>query len=611
MFRSCIFFACLCSMIIAPFHDAKAFWGPEKLSPKAERAKKVLEGFDEEVADSLTGYQIPGAAIGIVVDGYVVYSKGFGLRDREKKTPVTADTLFLIGSCTKAFTAFAMGCLVDEGLANWDDRIVDWIPDFRLSDQYASQMLTIRDLLSHQTRLPRHDYIWYNSNLTRTELFQRIRYLDLALDNCEHFHYNNLMYMTVGMAMEKIANKKWEDLVSQKILNPLRMTHTGFSSAEMKKSSDYALPYIEKEDGLKRMPIRDFTLIAPGGGMYSNSNDMCRWMQLQLKHGEWQQKSLISFATFKEMQAPQVVVSGYPESKEEQVRAYGLGWYIQSYLGSLNVMHDGTLDGYMSAVSLLPQKDIGVVVLCNKNLTAWPRLVIMEAFDRILEMPRNGWLKEGLEGLAKNKEMQQENQKKESLNRKVGTAPSHSLEDYIGEYENPGYGIFNVEYVDGVLRVVYNNLIFPLEHWHYDVFNITGASEETFISLKNIKATFRNNVNGDICEVVVPLETKTPDVVFVRKPKDSLSNIAYLRSFAGVYEIYSYTVEILLRNQVLYAIIPGQPMYELTPTGENEFSIKSFTGFTVRFVMDANHQVEEALLIQPYGIVYTAKPKQS
>lgn len=611
MFRRVVFFVCLCSAAFSPLREAKAFWGTEKLSPKAERAKKVLEGFDEEVVDSMAGYQIPGAAIGIVVDGYVVYSKGFGLRDREKKTPVTTDTLFLIGSCTKAFTTFAMGCLVDEGLVSWDDRMVDWIPDFRLSDQYASQMLTIRDLLTHQTRLPRHDYIWYNSKQTREELFHRIRYLDLATDNSDHFHYNNLMYLAVGMAMEKIANKKWEDIVSQKILTPLRMTHTGFSSAEMKKSSDYALPYIEKEDGLRQMPIRDFSLIAPGGGMYSNLNDMCRWVQLHMRNGEWQQKSLISLATFKEMQAPQVVVSGYPESKEEQVRAYGLGWYIQSYLGSLNVMHDGALDGYMSVVTLLPQKDIGIVILCNKNLTAWPRLLVMEAFDRILEIPRNGWIKEGLAGLAKNKEMQKENQTKESMNRKMGTSPSHPLEDYAGDYENPGYGRLTIEYVDGVLRVVYNNIALPLEHWHYDVFNICGESEETFISLKNVKVTFRNNINGDIGEIVVPLETKTPDVVFTRKPKDSLSNTAYLHSFVGIYEIYSYTVEIMLRNQTLYAIIPGQPMYELTPSGKNEFSIKSFTGFTVRFVMDANNLVEEALLIQPYGIVYTAKPKRS
>jgi CubicO group peptidase (beta-lactamase class C family) len=611
MIRSAVFFLCVLSMFLFPVREAKAFWGSEKCSPKAERAKKVLDGVDELIQNSMRDYMIPGAAIGVVVDGTVVYVKGYGLRDLEKKIPVTTDTLFPVGSFTKAFTSFAVGCLIDEGLIGWDDRIVDWLPDFRLSDQYVSQILTLRDLLSHQTQLPRHDYVWYNSDLSRDDLFRRLRRLDLITDGYDRFHYNNLMYMVVGMVMEKAAHKPWEEIVSQKILNPLRMTHSGFSVSEMQKSSDYAFPYIEKDGKLKRMKFRDYSLIAPAGGMFSNVNDLCRWMQLNLKQGEWQQKSLISVATFKEMQSPQVVVGGYPESKEEQVRAYGLGWYVQSYLGVLNVMHDGVADGFISIISMLPQKNIGVVVLCNKNFNAWPRLVVMELFDRLLEMPQNDWLKEGLTGMAKNKEISLENQKKESLNRKKDTHPSHPLEEYAGEYEHPGYGRIVVECVDGALQVVFNHLTYRLEHWHYDVFNVCEESDDTFFSFKNTKFTFRNNLNGDVSELIVPLEMKSPDIIFSHKQADSLSNTAYLRSFSGIYEIYSYTVEIMLRNQTLYAVIPGQPMFELIPSGKNEFTIKSYAGFSVRFVMDANNQVEEVLLIQPYGIVYTAKPKQN
>jgi CubicO group peptidase (beta-lactamase class C family) len=610
MLRSAVFFLCLCAVILTPVREAKSFWGSEKLSPKAERAKKVLEGYDEEVEKSMRDYQIPGASIGIVVDGTIVYTKGFGLRDCEKKLPVTTDTLFLIGSCTKALTTFAMGCLVEEGLINWDEKMIDLLPDFRLSDQYVTQMLTLRDILSHQTPLPRHDYMWYNSELTRSEVFHRMRYLDLATDSCDRFHYNNLMYLVAGMVMEKAAKKSWEEIISQKILIPLRMTHTGFSIDEMKKSSDFAYPYLEKESKFTRMNYRNFSVVAPAGGLYSNINDMCRWVQLQLKQGEWQGKPLISLATFKELHAPQVVATGYPESRDAQIRAYGLGWYVQTYLGTLNVVHDGALDGYMSIVTLLPQKDIGVVVLCNKNYNAWPRLIAMEAFDRIMEIPRNGWLEEGMKGFEKNKEIMQENQKKESMNRKKGTQPSHPLEEYVGEYEHPGYGRLAIECVDKKLRAVYNGFIFQLEHWHYDVFNVCDESEDGFLSFKNVKFTFRNNLQGDIDELTVPFELKSPDIVFKRKPSEALNNTAYLRSFAGIYEIYSYTVEILLRNHSLFALIPGQPLYELIPSGKNEFSIKSLSGFALRFVMDSNNQVEEVLLTQPYGIVYTAKPKK-
>ena len=608
MIRIGIVSVCLCTMI-APISDGNAYWGSEDLSPKAERAKKVLEGFDKVVENALREYQVPGAAIGIVVDGSVVYVKGCGVRDLEKKLPVTPDTIFSIGSCTKAFTTFALGCLVDEGVVGWDDRMIDIMPEFRMSNQYATRMMTLRDLLSHQTGLPRHDYMWYNSKMTRQEVLRRIRYLDLSFDSSDHFIYNNLMYLAIGMAMEKIANKSWEEIISQKILIPLGMSRTNFTFAEMQKSSDYALPYIERENGLKRMVFRDFSIIGPAGSMNSNVNEMCRWVELQLDQGQWQQKPLIGPATFKEMHSPQVVATGYPESKEEQVRAYGMGWYIQSYLGYHNVMHDGALDGFTSVVSLLPEEHIGVVVLCNKNLTALPRLLAMEVFDRVLEMPPSNWLKEGLEGIAKSKEMMREHQIKDELNRKKGTHPSHPLEEYVGEYENPGYGRIKIDLMNGELQATFNNIVFQLEHWHYDVFSISKESEELFLTLKGSKFTFRNNTSGDIGELLVPFEQKAPEVLFKRKVADSLSAVTYLRQFAGVYEIYSYTVEIMMRNQTLYAVIPGQPLYELIPCGKNEFTVKSLAGYSVRFVLDANNQVQEVLLIQPYGIVYTAKPK--
>ena len=609
MFRSGIISLCLCAVVVSPTCEVHAFWGSEKMSTKAERAKTVLEGFDAEIEKALNDYKVPGLAIGVVVDGYVVYSKGFGLRDCEKKQSVTPDTLFLIGSCTKAFTSFALGCLIDEGHATWDDRMIDILPSFRLSDQYATQRLTLRDLLSHQTALPRHDLMWYNSQLSQHDILHRLRYLDFASDSCDHFHYNNLTYLAVGLAMENMVDKSWQEIVTQKILSPLGMTHTNFSVFDMQKTSDFAFPYIEKDGELKRMNFRDFSKIAPAGGLTSNVTDMCRWVKLQLDGGQWQQKQLISPATFKEMQSPQVVATGYPESKEEQIRAYGLGWYIQTYGGYRYIMHDGAIDGFTSIVSLLPDEKAGTVILCNKNLTAVARLLAMEVFDRILELPSNDWLKEGLAGVEKNKEVS-ETQNNETLTHKKGTHPSHPLEDYVGEYENPGYGRIKIELNNGELQVVYNGLTLKLEHWHYDVFNVCDQSEETIISLKNVKFTFSSNLNGDIGQLIVPFEQKAPDVVFTRMPADTLNELTYLRQFAGIYEIYSYTVEILLRNHALYSVIPGQPLYELVPSGKNEFTVKSLAGFSVRFVMDSNEQVQEVLLIQPYGIVYSAKPKR-
>lgn len=607
MIRCGVFAFCICAAVVAPVGDARAFWGSEKLSPKAERAKKTLEGFDAEIENSLREFGIPGCALAVIVDGHVVFSRGLGFRNYEKKLPVSVDTEYLIGSCTKAFTSFAIGCLVDDGYLRWDDRMIDLIPDFRLSDQFVSQKLTLRDLLAHRTPLPRHDLMWYNSNLTRQDVFRRMRYLDFDSNQAELFHYSNITYLAAAMAAEKTLNKTWEELVSEKILAPLGMRHTGFSAAEMQKHSDIALPYIEKDEKIKQMNFRDFSLIGPAGGMYSNVTDLSRWVQMLLKHGEWQQKALISSATLKEIHSPQTIATGYPESKEEQVRAYGLGWYVQSYLGILNVMHDGAIDGFSSVISMLPSKDIAVLILCNINLTAWPRYVVMEAFDRVLEVPRNDWMKEGLNLLIKTREIARESRQKEETNRKKGTQPSHRLEDFAGEYEHPGYGTIKIECADGALVAHYNNLCLGLEHWHYDVFNICSESEDTFFSIKNMKMIFRNNLNGEVGELAVPFEMKTKDIIFTRKQTDSLADLAYLRQFVGKYEIYGYTVHIKLTDNGLLAVIPGNTESELEPMGVNHFSVKKFKGCWVRFAMDENNLVIEAQLTTPYGVTYTGK----
>jgi CubicO group peptidase (beta-lactamase class C family) len=610
MIRNLFFLLCIGMATFFP-GTSSAFWGFSKSSPKVERAKVVLEDVDKLIEQSIKNFLIPGVAVGIVVDGTVVYTKGFGFRDLEKKKCVTPDTLFPIGSVTKAFTAFSMGCLIDEGVMEWDDRVVDWLSEFRLSDESVSQKLTLRELLSHQTRLPRHDYMWYNGDLTREELFCRLRYLDMASDSYDRFHYNNLLYTVVGMAVEKAAHKKWEEVVTQKILNPMGMTHTGFSVADMQKSTDYALPYIERKGELKQMKFRDYSSIAPAGGMYSSVSDLCRWIQMQLSQGEWQKQPLLSLMNFKEMHSPQVIVSGCPESKEPQVRAYGLGWYIQSYQGALNIVHDGIADGFVSVVSLLPQKNIGIVVLSNKNFNPWSRLLVMDLFDRLLEIPRNEWLKDYFDGWKKNNELTAEDQSAELNDRKKNTTPSHSLEEYAGEYENPGYGRIEVQYANGKLQTLYNNFLYTLEHWHYDMFNVCEESDDALVSFRGNKLTFRTDSHGNVSELLVPFEKMSPDIVFLRKPVDLFSSADYLRAFTGVYEIYSYTVEIILRNNVLYAVIPGQSTFELTPTGKNEFSVKSYSGFSVRFSMNANNEVQEALLVLPYGMVYTGVPKRA
>lgn len=585
-------------------------FSPAVATLKEDRAKALLEGFDELVQTGMKEFQVPGLSIGIIADGRVVYAKAFGEREVETGALATTDTLFPIGSCTKAFTAFALGGLVEEGLLDWDQPIIDILQEFRLCDQYATQNLTFRDLLAHRSGLSRHEFMWFNSNSSTHEILSRLRYLEPTCDIRERFNYNNLMYMVLGMAIERSAQSSWEALVRSKILLPLGMTHTGFSTEEMEKSTNYASPYLGKGDQLVRMAQRDMTIIGPGASMYSSASDMCRWLQLQIEGGVWEGIPLIGSATLKEMHSPQIIVSGYPESKEARVSAYGLGWCVQTYRGVYNISHDGGVFGFTSLVSILPQERIGIVILSNKNLSALPRILGMHAFDRLLELPRVDWLKEGIEGIEKNREAMQDAKKTEDLNRKKGTVPSHHLEEFGGIYENPGYGRLEVSFEDGALRAKFNNIIYRLSHWHYDVFSVESLSEDLIVSREGLKFSFFSNLNGDIDTLSIPFESNAPDIVFKRKPAERHESMAYLRQFQGTYEIYGYTFDIIVKNHTLISMLPGQPFYELVPGGENEFTIKSQTGYLVRFVFNPAGEVDEVLLIQPYGIVYSAKKKK-
>jgi CubicO group peptidase (beta-lactamase class C family) len=581
----------------------------ETLSPKAEKAIAALEQLEPQIEKAMEGFQIPGVAIGVVVDGHVVYAKGFGYRDVENKLPVTKETLFAIGSCTKAFTTFAIGNLVDEGRIGWDQPVIDILPEFRLWDQYATSNVTLRDLLTHRTGMPRHEFVWYNSKMSKSEMLKRIRYLQPSVEIRQRYQYGNLMYFIAGLAMEQVAGKSWEEQIRERILIPLEMRHTNFSVQETQERSNFASPYLEKNDVLKKIPFRSLSLIDSAGAINSNIEDMMHWVQMLLAGGVYKNQALISPATLQELHAPQVVIPGAPECSQSLLYAYGIGWGVISYRGHYYVSHDGVSDGFTSMIGLLPADNIGLVILANKNMTTFPRYLSSEIMDRILDLPQSNWIEEGIESVRKNKEGLKENKVKEEHLHKTGTTPCHPLEEYVGIYEHPGYGTLSIELIDGKLCANYNDLIFVLDHWHYDVFRITEEKQDMVVSFEGIKFTFCNNSNGEIGSLSVPFEPTADEIVFKRKIEGKLSALNYLKKFTGAYEIYGYTVEIVLRNHNLVAVIPGQPNYHLIPAGENEFLVKTLIGTTVRFVMDENNKVAEVLLIYPYG-AFSASPKK-
>ncbi len=558
-----------------------------------------IETFDKIVQQCLTEFQIPSIAVGVLMDGKPVLVKAYGYRDLEKKSPANQDTIYPIGSCTKGFTSCLIGTFIDEGRLEWDDLLTDLLPNLRLWDDHTTRHLTLRDLLSHRSGLPRHEWFWYNSSLARDDLIQRLRYLEPVCGMREQFYYNSWLYCLAGSVLESISGKSWEQLMQERILTPLQMKRTNFSVAISQKDSNIAYPYLNKGTQIKKLPFRDLTLVGPGGSINSTVSDMLHWMDMLLNRGNYQGKSIISSATWQEICTPQMVTSA-PAIKEVMIPTYGLGWYVQSYRGHLNLIHDGVTDGFTSGATLLPKENIAIIVFCNRNITPVLRLLSYYLCDILLGLPPIDPI---TEARAQSQTASQDEGTDPLLSRKDGTAPSHDWSEFPGNYIHPAYGTITVEKHNGDLLATFNNITYTLSHWHYDTFVVSAESQDKIVSNIGTKFTFRTNLNGDIDELLVPFEPSVTDVPFKKQVKDPL---AYLNQFTGSYQIYHYTVEIALRSQTLCALIPGQPVYELIPAGDNEFKVKALIGYTVRFIKDNLNKVKEVVLIQPYG-TFTAK----
>lgn len=576
-------------------------------APEAQAAA-TLEGFSKHVEETIDAWHVPGVAIGIVKDDKVVLAKGYGFRDLDKKLPVTADTIFAIGSCTKAFTTFTMGTLVDEGKLSWDKPVRTWIPEIQLKDPYASDNITPRDMVTHRSGLPRHDLLWYNNNTwTRKEFVEHLRYLEPSAELREKWQYNNLMFLAAGYLVERVTGSSWENAVRTRILSPLGMTHTNFAVADSQKSRDYALPYRENDDHkIERIPFRVIDAVGPAGSINSTVDDMTKWLMVHLDGGKFEGKRLIHAATLETIHSPQMVTGQRSERPEISDTSYAMGWFVDTYRGHREIQHGGAIDGFIARVTLFPDDDLGIVVLTNSQ-NSLPTQFTHEAADRVLGLTPIDWSGQAfLKRMTAEKVMKQAEAKK-STARVMGTKPSHPIDDYVGVYHDNGYGDLEIHKSGDGLTMTYHDITVPLSHWHYDVFNAGKASsgDPTF---EDMKFQFRTNVDGNIASVEAPFEPMVAPIVFHKKPDAKYSDPVFLAQLAGQYDLGTAIVTISVKGDALFADVPGQPTYELQPIPGDRFQLEGLQGFTVEFHFDAKGQPTEAVFYQPNG-VFVAKRK--
>lgn len=483
-----------------------------------------FEGFKEQLEQSMKRWKVPGMAISIVKDGEIVLAEGYGYKDVESGIMATADTQFSIGSATKSFTSALIAMLVDEGILGWDTPVTNYIPDFRMYDDYATKELTLRDMLSHRTGLPVHDSIWPDNTLDRKGLIERLRYLEPNTSFRNVFQYNNIMVAAAAYIAEYVTGKPWEELIRERLLKPLGMNNTSLNYTEMKTFPDYALPYIEKDGTVNRIPkYWEIGLIAPAGSINSSVKDMAKWLDFHLKNGTVGQNRIISEKNMIEMHTPVIAAPVWPwKFKELPHTLYGMTWFIEPYRGFNMLHHGGELEGFTAMMGLLPDENIGVMIQINKHKPSLFFIfsVLYQIFDRMLKLDRIDWDQRffeekekcfGVDGAAESLVGEWEVSLFEFEAIK-GTRPTHNLEGYTGIYEHAGYGTIKIFMENGGVNVLYKGKIYPIQHYHYDTFKISGIKMD--VSSFTMPITFITDSDGEVKSFTIPLEPSLRPIIF-------------------------------------------------------------------------------------------------
>jgi CubicO group peptidase (beta-lactamase class C family) len=575
-------------------------WGIVARGQESDIAKK-LQGFDAYMEQTLKDWNTPGVGVGIVVNDKLVFAKGYGYRDYEKKLPFTPKTMQPIASNSKLFTAVAAGMLVEEGKLTWDKPVRESVPTIQFYNDQLNNNVTLRDMLSHRTGVTRHDLIWFKSPFTRKELFDRLKYLEPQEPMRETFLYNNLMFAAVGQIIEIKSGKRWEDFVRERIFTPLDMGTTAYTIADMLKQPDYGVPFSEKRDSFELYKIpyyEDTEGVAPAGAIISNIDELSHWLIALMNEGKYNGKQVLPASVLKATLQPAI---GLPNTAGEALgyweilnSAYGMGRQTASYRGKLLTFHGGDLPGFHSQVSFMPNDKIGVIVLVISNHSApLYNIISYNVYERLLGMDQTPWSQRQLQQRLANKRASTEARAKAGADRVPNTKPSHALTAYAGEYENPAYGILKIGLQGDQLQFGFHEFHFPMSHFHYDRFDTPDDEQYGKFSVN-----FRTNPQGDIDNAVISLDQA--EVVFTRKPEALDGKL--LEKLAGTYVTPSKVkFEVLYQPGTGIALaFPGGPPQRLIPVKGLQFRTAQFADIIFEFVVE-NGQVKALKRRDPSG----------
>ena len=481
------------------------------------------ESFSKAANEAVNKYDMSSVAIGVIKDNEIVFTEGFGMRDVEKSLPADKNTMYQIGSCSKAFTAALVAILVDQGKLNWDTPIREYVPNVKFYDEFTSKECTLRDLLSHRTGMPRHEYSWYCTDFDRAELVDHMKYLEPSQPIRTVMQYCNYGFVLAGHIVEVVTGKTWEENLQELIFDPLGMNRTNCYIDTIEEDDNHGVPYDRPEDGdgltgkkeipFYKTPCEDRekgigASFAAAGSINSTVADMLKWVQMHLNKGKVGENQIISEASVAEMHKPQMLrTNPYDMPNDETIfMTYGLGWFVEVFRGHKFIQHGGNVNGFSAFTCFVPDLSLGVVAYTNMNGTMIGYALARTIVDHFMGVEDGNWVDRYYE-LAKESNASLPELIKHFTGEQIpDTVPSHPMAEYAGTYRRDGYSDMVIREEDGVLTMDFIGAVNTLNHFHYDTFVTTAIVGEL---PPGMPARFLTaEVGGKIDRISMPLVTE-------------------------------------------------------------------------------------------------------
>jgi CubicO group peptidase (beta-lactamase class C family) len=474
---------------------------PSRGEDKEKRAARFVgarvepkpEAIDTLATDALKAFRVPGAAVVVVRGDQILVLKGYGCRSLDANDPVSPDTVFPLASCTKQFTTALLAMLVDDRVLGWDDPVKKHVPAFKLSDPNANALLTVRDLVTHRTGLGANDLLWYRAPWSIDHTLKQTPLLPLEYPFRSGYRYSSIPFMAAGRVAEVCGKEKWEKLVRERIVEPLEMKGVTFTTTDIPKDAERALGHrLGKAGKVERMPTYEMKEPNPSGSMNATPRDLAAWLQFQVADGVAPSgKRLVSSKPLLETRTPQNLMRLEGAAKAlfpETVQAsYAMGWVVNDYRGLKIVGHGGLIDGFRMQITLVPDKDLGIVVLTNLHDTRMPMALTNTFIDLYCELKPKDWNTYYVKVEADVAEARKEALAARDKARDPSAKPSLTLADYAGEYTHPAYGTATVTHTAGKLSASFSSFRYPLEHYERDTFRVTDGFFEDELALFVVK----------------------------------------------------------------------------------------------------------------------------